>query len=634
MKTIQFLLFFLALTFNVFAQTDPLSYHTTRQLSDSSYSMKKANGDSTIFLFEGGNSDSAGYRTMSVNADSTQVIWQGLSQPADTLEIWGMGGNSDSGYASINQQNDSTIIFQRDNGLKDTVVFSSLNSDNTGNIQLQPDWNQADNQQPDFIKNKPAIPAQFNAIAGSNITLSGTYPDITINASGGSGGISQSQLDDSTAAIRNDFPDTGGNNNAWSLTGNAGTTSSDFIGTTDNVELMFKVNNVLAGRTGIGSFSNTSFGAKSQPITGTGLFNVSFGSLTSASLRSGAKNTDIGYEAGFNNLTGNYNTRVGEGVNIWDTSSSYNTVLGTEALNHTSLTKIAGGGYNTALGALALNKHAIYRSNIGLGYYAGNGLTGNNTLFVSDSAYHMYFKLDSATGTAPNVIGKDGNGNWHVYQLPTNSTSLLKHGSVPFAGPSGSLIQDSTGLVYDGNNLQVGHSNFNNTVGLFLNGGRAQLTASGFGATFSTSGGFPADASKSISFYNSQRPYLKMYMASDSSLNLDSYMNLFPHATNTYNLGTSSNEWNSVYAKQLYLNGVLFTGASISGTAILVSGTVTVSTTLVKTGARIFVSVNSPSGTQGFLSAPTSGIINGTSFVINSTSGTENSTVNWQITNQ
>src|SRR6185312_3699800 len=210
--------------------------------------------------------------------------------------------------------------------------------------------------------------------------------------------------------------------NGWNITGNTGMVAgTNFIGTIDNVELMFKVNNILAGRTGKGSFSNTSFGAQSQPITGTGDFNAAFGSLASANLRSGGKNTDIGYEAGYNNLTGNFNTRVGEGANIWDTSSSYNVVLGTEALNHTSLSKVPGGGFNTALGAFALNKHAIYRANIGLGYNAGNGLTGNNTLFVSDSSYHMYFKLDSSANAAPNIIGKDATGFWHVYPLPSGT---------------------------------------------------------------------------------------------------------------------------------------------------------------------------------------------------------------------
>lgn len=67
------------------------------------------------------------------------------------------------------------------------------------------------------------------------------------------------------------------------------------------------------------------------------------------------------------------------------------------------------------------------------------------------------------------------------------------------------------------------------------------------------------------------------------------------------------------------------------GTATLVAGTVTVTTDKIQTGWKIYVSVNSPSGTQGFLSAPTSSIVNETSFVINSSSNTETSTVNWWI---
>lgn len=67
------------------------------------------------------------------------------------------------------------------------------------------------------------------------------------------------------------------------------------------------------------------------------------------------------------------------------------------------------------------------------------------------------------------------------------------------------------------------------------------------------------------------------------------------------------------------------------GTATLSSGTVIVATDKVKTGYKIYVSVNTPSGTQGFLSAPTGSIVDATSFVINSTSATDDSTVNWWI---
>lgn len=77
---------------------------------------------------------------------------------------------------------------------------------------------------------------------------------------------------------------------------------------------------------------------------------------------------------------------------------------------------------------------------------------------------------------------------------------------------------------------------------------------------------------------------------------------------------------------------VIATGTNASiGTATLVAGTVTVSTTAALTASKIFVTVTTPGGTQGFLSVPT--ITNATSFVITSTSATETSIVNWWIIN-
>lgn len=76
----------------------------------------------------------------------------------------------------------------------------------------------------------------------------------------------------------------------------------------------------------------------------------------------------------------------------------------------------------------------------------------------------------------------------------------------------------------------------------------------------------------------------------------------------------------------------LTTGASgCSGTATLVGGTVTVSTTCVKTSDVIMLTANTPGGTAGILSAPVASITDATSFVINSSSGTDTSTVNWFV---
>jgi hypothetical protein len=74
------------------------------------------------------------------------------------------------------------------------------------------------------------------------------------------------------------------------------------------------------------------------------------------------------------------------------------------------------------------------------------------------------------------------------------------------------------------------------------------------------------------------------------------------------------------------------TGSNASiGTATLVGGTVTVSTTAVATGSKIFLSRPTPGGTLGELSYGT--IINGTSFVITSSSATETSSIDYVIFN-
>jgi hypothetical protein len=69
------------------------------------------------------------------------------------------------------------------------------------------------------------------------------------------------------------------------------------------------------------------------------------------------------------------------------------------------------------------------------------------------------------------------------------------------------------------------------------------------------------------------------------------------------------------------------TNASM-GVATLAAGTVTVNNTRVTANSRIFLTVHTPGGTQGFLSHSISAA---TSFTINSTSVTETSTVNWLI---
>jgi hypothetical protein len=88
-------------------------------------------------------------------------------------------------------------------------------------------------------------------------------------------------------------------------------------------------------------------------------------------------------------------------------------------------------------------------------------------------------------------------------------------------------------------------------------------------------------------------------------------------------LGTAGNK----------LNITTGSNASIGTSAAMTSGSITISTTAVTASSIIFLTVNTPGGTQGVLSAPVASIVAATHFVINSSNSSDTSTVNWWIVN-
>jgi hypothetical protein len=103
-----------------------------------------------------------------------------------------------------------------------------------------------------------------------------------------------------------------------------------------------------------------------------------------------------------------------------------------------------------------------------------------------------------------------------------------------------------------------------------------------------------------------------------------------PHTTGTYSLGTSSLVYKNLYINKAFIT----TGSNASiGTAVLVAGTVTVSTTAVTASSIIFLTCQ-VLGTVTVASALSIGTVTaGTSFVINSAVVTDTSTIGWWIIN-
>jgi hypothetical protein len=217
-------------------------------------------------------------------------------------------------------------------------------------------------------------------------------------------------------------------NNKWDLNGNTGTTSSNFLGTIDNKPLRFKINNSPAGFINTTSTYNVALGIVSLPETSTGTKNQAFGGGALGLNTTGYNNSAVGYTTLYHNLSGHDNTANGWSSMGWDSAGIGNTSMGSQSMNQSGNTIHIGGKYNSAFGFSALSDNWNNNYNIGIGAFSGNASTENNTLYISDSTFHGYWKLDSAAGIAPSIIGKDANGYWHTYASPTSNTYTASNG--------------------------------------------------------------------------------------------------------------------------------------------------------------------------------------------------------------
>lgn len=217
-------------------------------------------------------------------------------------------------------------------------------------------------------------------------------------------------------------------NNFWQLTGNAGTIAgTNFLGTTDSVDLIFKRNNTLAG---ILQPLNTSFGVSSLNTTLTGNNNIAFGNGNLSSVTFGTNNTAIGYtnltslESGElniaiggnslnSNVSGFGNIAIGDSIMPLTTSGTNNIGIGLSILSNN-----ISGSENLALGNLGLLNLTTGSYNVQLGSYLtsiGNLTTGNYNLLLGTNA-------DVVSGNVSNSIALGYNIQSSSNQLAISST--------------------------------------------------------------------------------------------------------------------------------------------------------------------------------------------------------------------
>ena len=151
-----------------------------------------------------------------------------------------------------------------------------------------------------------------------------------------------------------------GTNNSWLTTGNTGTNAStNFLGTIDNIDLVFKRNNTQSGL--LNEFK-TSFGYNSLNPASTGVGLVAMGVSSLSANTTGSYLTAIGNDALNKNTTGSQNTAIGTAAMFNNTIGEYNFALGNDALKQNT-----SGSFNVGLGVAALTSNTLGNRNIAIG---------------------------------------------------------------------------------------------------------------------------------------------------------------------------------------------------------------------------------------------------------------------------
>ena len=266
-------------------------------------------------------------------------------------------------------------------------------------------------------------------------------------------------------------------NNSWNLTGNAATKPAvNFMGTTDNQPLRFRVNNLWAGEIHPAS-GNLFLGLGAGNATTSGTKNTAIGEHSLFANSSGSNNTANGYYALSSNTSGPDNTANGYNSLFSNTIGSLNTASG-----YVSLFSNDTGSNNTAYGAYALYSNTTGNSNTA----SGANALGSNSIGDFNTATGEGALLTNTTGSENTATG--------VKSLYLNSTGNNNTANGGFALKSNTTGDNNTAM---GRNALLG-----NTTGVSNTAIGNEALLSNTIAISNTAGGYRALRYTTIGSYN------------------------------------------------------------------------------------------------------------------------------------
>lgn len=242
----------------------------------------------------------------------------------------------------------------------------------------------------------------------------------------------------------------------WGLTGNTGTVDgTNFIGTTDDIPLNFKVNGQKAGRIDH-LISSTFFGYQAGNFNTTGAHNTATGRQALYSNTTGDVNTATGTSALYSNTTGVANTATGGSALLSNTVGFNNTANGAQVLLSNTI-----GAENTANGYTALysntsgNRNAAFGDQAGRFNTIGSYNTANGSLALFANTTGSY---NTAIGYTALMSNNTGSNNTAIgYQADVTTDALTNATAIGYnakVATSNSLALGGTGV--DAVNVGIG----------------------------------------------------------------------------------------------------------------------------------------------------------------------------------